>query len=692
MMSDLVLEFYSEEIPSNMQVKAARDLKNLFENCLIEERLPFRLLEAFSTPRRLALIIWDLADVSDSFFEEKKGPRVGAPEKALSGFAKSMNLAVSDLYVKQEKKGDFYFHRIEHSGISAEHLIKEITIKIASNFPWKKSMRWGSSSFRWVRPLRTVLCALYRVNQEPKRIDFELNGVLTGTYTYGHSVMCPGKVYPKTAQDYIDCLRDRKVILDPKEREDIIWDSAKKLADEKKLVILKDKALLAEIAGLVEWPVVMIGDIDKEFLDLPAEILQVSMREHQKFFSVLCADNKEITKFIVVSNIKTKDTDNLVLAGNIRVLRSRLRDANFFYQKDLADIESKKFSALNSRLKAVTFHNKIGSQAHRVEGIRKISVRIAKLLGTDPQTCDQAAKLCKTDLTTKVVGEFPELQGIVGGLYSKIEGQKEVIHKAVTNHYQPVTQNDKVPQEIVTTVVAIADRIFTLTAFWEIGEKPSGSKDPFALRRNAIGLIRILIEKQLNLELRHLIGEMLSFEKTSDLSQFLCERFRILLIEKGFMYDTLQACLVGTAFNDPYSCFVKVEQLEKFRKIDLFDQLMDAYRRPNNILISEENKTNKKYDLEPKINLFSTDEEKNLFEALLTTEDTVKKMVSKNDYQAALQALASLHGSVDAFFENVTINSESIIKKENRLCLCNKVRHIMHFVARFSEVKMVVKF
>ncbi len=690
MMSDVVLEFYSEEIPSNMQVKAARDLKDLFTKGLTEERLPFGRLESFSTPRRITLIIWNLAALSDSFFEEKRGPRVGAPVQAVSGFTKSMDTHESSLYVRKEKKGDFYYHRIEHPGFPSDQIVKEITLKIAHNFPWKKSMRWGSSSFRWVRPLRSVLCALYRTNQKPKTILFELNGIFTCSYTFGHPVMHPEKLYPKSAKDYISLLKIKKVILDSKERENIIWTSANKLVEKTNLCILKDDDLLSEIAGLVEWPVVMIGNIDKEFLTLPAQILKVSMREHQKFFSVLSTDKRKIIKFIVVSNLEATDNGRLVLEGNRRVLRSRLRDANFFYEKDLADIENKKFSGLNTRLENVIFHNKIGSQADRVSGIRKISIGIATLLKTDPQLCDQAAELCKTDLTTKVVSEFPELQGIVGGLYSKREGHSEAIYTAVANHYQPITQNDKVPKEMVSTVVAIADRIFTLTSFWEIEEKPSGSKDPFALRRSAIGLIRILIEKQLNLHLIHLIGKTLSSEKALDLSQFLGERFRIHLIEKGFKHDTLQACLANKTFNDPYTCYQQVEQLEEFRETELFNQLIDTYRRPNNILISEENKNKKKYDQKPEMKLFNTNEEKIIFEELEKTEKFVKKMVSENDYRPALKALADLHGSVDTFFENVTINSQDIAQKENRLFLCNKVRNIMHLVARFSELKVVL--
>ena len=687
-MPDLVLELYSEEIPARMQEKAAEHLRESFSLGLTEERLSFERLEVFSTPRRLVLIIWDLANHSDSFFEEKRGPRVGAPTKALSGFARSVGAKESELYKKKESKGEFFFYRLEHPGYLSEKLISKITLKVAHGFPWQKSMRWGDSSFRWVRPLRSILCALYRANQEPKVISLEINGVFSSNFTFGHPSMCPGKFSPHSAQDYISGLKDRKVILDFKQRKNLIWESANKLVKGKNARLITDNSLLNEVAGLVEWPVVLMGKIDEEFLELPKEILQISMREHQKFFSVIRIDTGLLYKFVVVANLESKDDGKSIIEGNSRVLRSRLRDAKFFFNKDLTEIKRKNFDALNHRLASVTFHNKIGSQADRVKEIRKISVNIAKLLNVDAGLCDHAASLCKTDLTTYMVSEFPELQGVMGSIYCKIEGQNESIFNAISDHYKPVTQNDDVPKEMIAVVVAIADRVFTLTRFWIIDEKPSGSKDPFALRRGAISLIRILLEKKLDIKLSDLIKQSLKYEIAQDLYQFFTERFKVYLIEKGYSHDTLRACLNKKNLENPYGTFMQIDQLEKFRKTDLFPRLMDAYRRPNNILNSEENRTKKRYELEPSVELFDTTEENSLMANLVSIEKSVSVFLLKKDYFNALQTLAKLNDSVEAFFENVTINSQVQEEKDNRLHLCNKVRKIMHSVANFSELRI----
>ena len=688
-MADLILELYSEEIPARMQLQAMWDLKKLFSSQLNEERLSFESIEVFVTPRRLVLIIWALSERSDAFFEEKRGPRVGASGKAISGFAGSFGVEESALQLKKEKKGEFYFYRVEHRGYPSEELIAKITLKVAKIFPWKKSMRWSDGKFRWVRPLRSILCVLYRENEKPRVIDLELNGVTASSFTFGHPSMFPGKFYPKSAKDYICGLLDRKVILDHKNRENLIWKSAQELVRDGKSTIIQDASLLNEVAGLVEWPVVLMGSIDKEFLKLPREILQVSMREHQKFFSVINSDNGEIYKFIVVVNLECEDGGKRILEGNSRVLRSRLRDAKFFFNKDLSEIKEKTFAGLGHRLEAVTFHYKIGSQAERVQEIRKISIQLARLFKVDVDSCDQAANLCKIDLTTEIVSEFPELQGLMGRVYCETEGQDEIICNAVSEHYKPLTQNDEVPKEMVSVVVAIADRVFTLTSFWKIGEKPTGSKDPFALRRGAIGLIRILLEKKLDISLSNLVKKNLSVEIAEDLYQFIAERFRVYLIEKGYPHDTLQACLELKTFDNPYISFLQVEQLEKFRKTDLFARLIDAYRRPNNILTSEENKTKKKYELEPSIQLFSTKEEKKLMDKLVSMEKVITVLLAESAYFKAFQALADLSEVVEAFFENVTINSKIPEEKDNRLYLCNKVIKIMHSVAKFSELKVV---
>ncbi len=684
-MSDLVLEFYSEEIPSRMQYNASLYLENFFIDELLHARLNYAKLNTFVTPRRLTLIINDLSESSKISFEEKRGPRVGSPSIAIEGFARSLNIDKSLLYTKKEKKGEFYFYKSKKKSITLTDIIGQISKNLLTNFPWKRSMRWGEGNLRWVRPLKFVYCSLFNNENDFEIIDLKLNEVKSVNFTFGHYLISSKKIYPKSVSDYLQKLFENKVILDRDERKKIIIDATKNLLKNKHSSIIFDEELLEEIVGLVEWPVVFLGQIDKEFLSLPKEILRVTMKEHQKFLSVFNKNKNLIDQFIVVANMLAKDGGKAILDGNTRVLRSRLKDAKFFFENDLRVIKTEGISSLTKNLSKVTFHNKIGSQLDRINNIEELSKKISHLLGVDSSKCVIASRICKTDLVTQVVSEFPELQGIIGKIYADQEGIDKIIANSIEEHYWPMKLNDKVPTKPISIVLALADKINTLISFWKINEKPTSSKDPYALRRSAIGLIRILIENKIDLDINKLIHNYLEINVSNDLIKFIEDRFRVYLLEKEFSHDLLDACLELFEFNNPFLFYLKIESLKNFQKTKEFTKLINSYKRPINILNSEEKKSNDIYSGEPLIELFEKKDERELYEKLITVEKKVINLIKRNDYKKALIFLATFDQEIENFFENVVINVTEKNIKTNRLNLCNKVRKIMHSVACFGH-------
>jgi len=684
-MSDLVLEFYSEEIPSRMQYNASLYLENFFIDELLHARLNYAKLNTFVTPRRLTLIINDLSESSKISFEEKRGPRVGSPSIAIEGFARSLNIDKSLLYTKKEKKGEFYFYKSKKKSITLTDIIGQISKNLLTNFPWKRSMRWGEGNLRWVRPLKFVYCSLFNNENDFEIIDLKLNEVKSVNFTFGHYLISSKKIYPKSVSDYLQKLFENKVILDRDERKKIIIDATKNLLKNKHSSIIFDEELLEEIVGLVEWPVVFLGQIDKEFLSLPKEILRVTMKEHQKFLSVFNKNKNLIDQFIVVANMLAKDGGKAILDGNTRVLRSRLKDAKFFFENDLRVIKTEGISSLTKNLSKVTFHNKIGSQLDRINNIEKLSKKISHLLGVDSSKCVIASRICKTDLVTQVVSEFPELQGIIGKIYADQEGIDKIIANSIEEHYWPMKLNDKVPTKPISIVLALADKINTLISFWKINEKPTSSKDPYALRRSAIGLIRILIENKIDLDINKLIHNYLEINVSNDLIKFIEDRFRVYLLEKEFSHDLLDACLELFEFNNPFLFYLKIESLKNFQKTKEFTKLINSYKRPINILNSEEKKSNDIYSGEPLVELFEKKDERELYEKLITVEKKVINLIKRNDYKKALIFLATFDQEIENFFENVVINVTEKNIKTNRLNLCNKVRKIMHSVACFGH-------
>ncbi len=504
-MPDLLIELFSEEIPARMQAKAADDLKRMVTDGLVEAGLTYASAGAFHTPRRLALSVEGLTAASRDTVEERKGPRTDAPEKALEGFLRSTGLTRDQLEIRDEKKGQAYFARITHEGRSAQAIVAEVLDAAIRNFPWPKSMRWGAGDLRWVRPLHSILCILTD-EQGAQVVPMQIEGIEAGAATRGHRFMGPDAFTVSSFEDYETKLKRARVMLRAEERAETIWSEASSQAFAQGLALVEDRGLLDEVSGLVELPVVLMGEIGEEFLDLPPEVLQTSMKEHQKFFSVRDPRSGKITRFVTVANIETPDHGATILAGNGKVLAARLSDAKFFWENDLRIVEAGGLEAMVEGLSNVTFHNKLGSQSARIARIAALAREIAPQVSADADDAEKAARVAKADLRSEMVGEFPELQGLMGRYYAQAQGLSPEIAAAAQEHYQPLGPSDAVPSAPVSVAVALADKLDTLAGFWAIDEKPTGSKDPFALRRAALGVIRLVLSNGLRLKLSELVA------------------------------------------------------------------------------------------------------------------------------------------------------------------------------------------
>jgi glycyl-tRNA synthetase beta chain len=689
-MPDLLLELFSEEIPARMQARAAEDLRKLVTDTLVGAGLAYEGAKAFATPRRLALTVQGLPAKQPDIKEEKKGPRVGAPEGAIAGFLKAAGLSsISEAKVQPDKKGDFYVAVLEKPGRAAIEVIAEILPPIIRGFPWPKSMRWGSGRLGWVRPLHSILATFGPETEEPDVVPFTIDGLASGNETLGHRFLAPAAFKVSHFDDYMAKLQKAKVVLDPARRAEIIATDAKTLAFAQGYELVEDAGLLAEVAGLVEWPVVLMGSFDAAFLKIPDEVIRATIRANQKCFVLRDPQTaKLINKFILVANIEATDGGHAIVAGNERVIRARLSDAKFFYETDLK-------TRLEDRLpkfEHIVFHEKLGTQAERIGRIERLASHLAPMVDADIAKAERAARLCKADLLTEVVGEFPELQGLMGRYYAEAQDEDEAVAHACEDHYKPKGPDDLVPSDPVSMAVALADKLDTLVGFWAIDEKPTGSKDPYALRRAALGVIRIVLDNKLRLRLlavakAHLATLGRGVDVSSDLLSFFADRLKVQLREQGARHDLVDAVFALEDQDDLLLIVRRVEALAAFLDSEDGRNLLAGTKRAANILRIEEKKDNTQYTGAPDAKLYKQDEERALSEAISVAKTEATAAVGKEDFAAAMRAMAKLRPTVDAFFDKVTVNVDDKALRANRLRLLNEIREATRAVADFSKIE-----
>ena len=681
-MSELLLEFLSEEIPARMQTRAQNDLARLLGDKLKAARLDFEGIQAFATPRRVTAVVEGLPKRSPDVRDERKGPRVGAPDKAIEGFLKSAGLnSLDEAETREDKKGSFYVAVIEKPGRDSAEVVAEIVPEIVKTFPWPKAMRWGAGKLRWVRPLHSILCLF-----GGKVVDFEVGGIKSGKTTRGHRFMAPKEFAVKDFADYEAKLRKAYVILDGEERAARILDAARARAGEHGFALVEDEGLLAENAGLNEWPVPLLGAFDEEFLSVPPEVLATSMKAHQKCFSVSKGDDLA-NRFVLVANLEAEDGGTSITQGNERVIAARLSDAKFFFDQDLkVSLETRV-----PQLKDVKFHEKLGTQYERVQRIFMLARDLAPLVGADAEDAERAGILAKADLVSDMVGEFPELQGIMGRYYALDQGERPAVANAIAAHYKPVGPLDEVPSEPVSIAVALADKLDTLVGFWAIDEKPTGSKDPFALRRAALGVIRIVLENGIRLPLLEQAQAQLpansesKAETARSLLDFFADRLKVYLRDQGARHDLVDA-VFALGGDDLLMIVARVDALGRFLDTDDGTNLLAGTKRAANILRIEEKKDKRTYDEAPDPKLLEAPEEKAIAKAVDAVEKSAAKAIEDEDFGAAMTAMAKLRAPVDAFFDSVTVNADDPKLRENRLRLLNRIRTTTKTVADFSKI------
>lgn len=685
-MADLLIELFSEEIPARMQARAADDLKKLMTDGMVEAGLTYASAAAFATPRRLCLTVEGLLDASPRTVEERKGPKADAPEKAIEGFLRGAGLTRYDLEERDTPKGKILFAKITKEGRPAAEIIAEVLEQTIRNFPWPKSMRWGSGTLKWVRPLQSILCILSR-EDGAEVVPVEVEGFVSSNVTYGHRFLAPDAITVSSFDDYAAKLKRAFVVLDGAARRDAIWNDATNMAFASGLEVVEDAGLLAEVAGLVEWPVVLMGRIGDDFLELPAEVLQTSMKEHQKFFSVRNPKTGRIERFITVANRTTADNGATIIAGNEKVLSARLADAKFFWDNDLRVAKSEEgMAAWVENLKNVTFHNKLGTQAELIERMAVLARELAPMVGADADAAEQAARIAKADLSSEMVYEFPELQGLMGRYYAAAAGMSEEVAAAAEEHYAPLGPSDDVPTAPVSVAVALAEKIDKLTGFWAIDEKSTGSKDPFALRRAALGFIRTSLENDFAIPVRQVVESSVHSADADDLLSFLHDRLKVYLKDQGIRHDIIDAC-IAMPNNDDLALLVKrARALSDTLKTDDGENLLQAFKRANNILSQAEAGSNIEYSHGGDIKYAEEDVERALFKALDAAEAVIAPAMQQQDFVTAMSAMASLRPTLDAFFEGVQINTDNDIVRRNRLNLLGRIRTLCASVADLTKI------
>jgi len=770
-LADLLIELFSEEIPARMQARACEDLKKLMTDGMVEAGLTYASAAAFATPRRLCLTVEGLLDASPRTVEERKGPKADAPEKAIEGFLRGAGLTRGDLEERDTPKGAILFAKIVKEGRPAGDIIAEVLEQTIRSFPWPKSMRWGTGSLKWVRPLHSIVCVLSR-EDGAEVVPLDVDGIVSGNVTYGHRFLAPAAITVNGFDDYTAKLSRAHVVLDSAARRDTIWHEATNTAFANGLEVVEDAGLLAEVAGLVEWPVVLMGRIGEAFLDLPPEVLQTSMKEHQKFFSVRNPKTGRIERFITVANRTTADEGATILAGNEKVLSARLADAKFFWENDLRVATSEAgMAAWVENLKNVTFHNKLGTQAELIDRMAVLARELAPMVGADPDAAEQAARIAKADLSSEMVYEFPELQGLMGSYYARAAGLSDEIAAAAQEHYAPLGPSDDVPTAPVSVAVALAEKIDKLTGFWAIDEKPTGSKDPFALRRAALGLLRLVEQNSVAIDLKRLIevslrcihmqwsekalayfldesdgsysmlpqqtdvldGEYgipdfeideailrttfyrIDFDKDvfqnafvlenkpdadwgssmvlpfgivfEDLLAFLHDRLKVYLKDQGIRHDIIDACIAMEGNDDLTRLVKRARALSDTLKTEDGANLLQAFKRANNILAQAEAGSNIEYSHGGDVKYAETEEERALFAALDQADSVIAPAMAAQDFSTAMSALASLRTTLDAFFDAVQINTDNDVVRRNRLNLLGRIRTLGTSIADLTRIE-----
>ena len=742
-MAQLLLEILSEEIPARMQARAADDLKRLVCDGLKEAGLEFADAVAYATPRRLALVVEGLPQRQPDVSEERRGPQVGAPDKAIEGFLGSVGLTLDQCETREVKGKEFYFAVIDRKGRATESVLAPLLTSVINQFPWPKSMRWSNTLFTWVRPIHSLLGIFngrpiaqsiglgIHPSSRTESVESRIINLEFQVLTHGHRFMAPGPIEVTDFADYRDKLAAAKVVLDAGARAEIIKAGAEKLAVAEGLSLRDDPALLAEVAGLVEWPVPLMGTIDAEFMEVPAEVLTESMRAHQKYFALETAGGKLAPRFITVANIEAEDGGTAIIAGNERVLRARLADARFFWDQDRKVMLESRVAKLSE----IVFHAKLGTVAEKVDRMESLAAELCEFIpGADRDKARSAAHLAKADLTTGMVGEFPELQGVMGRYYALNDGEHAEVAEAIAQHYSPAGPNDACPTAATALAVALADKIDSLVGFFAIDEKPTGSRDPFALRRAALGVIRMVTENGLRVPLAEMFGSShdlhseqhglkgwentiaaaaakfealeesqtdfleagtnIEFEKylVIDLLHFFADRLKVQMRAHGVRHDLIAAVFAtpkpdGGAEDDLVRLLARVAALAAFLETEDGANLLTAYKRAANIVRIEEKKDKTSYDGDIARDLLEQAEEGALYEALDLARGRVQALLAAENFTSAMEELAKLRPSVDAFFDSVTVNCDKKLLRANRLRLLGRIRAALNEVADFSRIE-----
>lgn len=695
-MPELIVELLSEEIPARMQNRAREDFEKLLLDGLSDAGLEHGAAESFVTPRRIAVCVQDVPEKRPDIHELRRGPRVGSPDKAIQGFLKSVGLtSIEETEIKEVKGAEFHFASIDKPGGDTAEALGDIVATAIGKLSWPKSMRWADNRFAFVRPLHGIMCVF---SGWPVTGELDLgngNSLPFVPHTVGHRFLSPGEFVVDTIAKYKARLRRANVLLDQTERRETIWSDASALARKRGLTVRDDPGLLDEVTGLVEWPVPLLGAIDEPFMDLPQEVLVTSMRSHQKYFAVNTREGLMAPRFVVIANMTASDDGKAIVAGNERVLRARLSDAKFFWDQDRAEKLANRLPALDE----ITFHAQLGSVGQRAARLSKLSGEIAGMVkDADKASCARAGFLAKADLTTGMVGEFPELQGIMGRYYAEHDGEKPEVAAAIADHYAPQGPGDRCPTKPVSVAVALADKIDILVGFFAIGEKPTGSRDPYALRRAALGIIRLILENRLRLPLTRLVQSAYklykfrsatpSDELTREILDFFADRLKVHLREQGVRHDLINAVFALREEDDLIRIMKRVEALDEFVNSEDGGNLLTAYRRAANIVKSEERKDGKTFKPLDKPGQLNLPEELTLFSALESAGKRAEADLKEEDFRAMMRTFASLRDPIDTFFDKVKVNVDSPGKRERRLrLLASFSMYLDAFVADFSQIE-----